>query len=330
MDDEDELARLRRRVAELEARVARDEARIAAILANIPAVLYVKDNEGRYEYGSRYCFDLLGVSPEQAIGRTATEVLPGELGDRFAASDQRLLQGDRVVDESYAVPLPGGPRHFLGVRFPIRGAGGDPLGLCGFAVDVTERVELQRELARLATTDALTGVGNRRRFDQALEAELARAARHGEWLSLVLCDVDCFKRYNDRYGHPAGDACLAAVAGAVASVARRPGDLVARYGGEEFALVLTTTTREGAVDVAERMREAVRALAVPHEDSEGRGVVTISVGVASVVGAWTPVELLALADRALYDAKAEGRDRVVAVEGEHPPASAGRLGGGAT
>jgi diguanylate cyclase (GGDEF)-like protein/PAS domain S-box-containing protein len=316
--EDDELSRLRLRVAELEARIARDEARFQAILANIPAVLYVKDTEGRYEYGSRYCFELLGIRAEDAIGRTSLEALPGELGERFAMSDRRVLAGDRVENESYAVPLPGGPRHFLGVRFPLPGPDGKPSGLCGFAVDVTKRIELERELQRLAITDPLTGVGNRRRFDQVLAAELARSARSGEPLSLVLCDVDHFKRFNDRYGHPAGDACLAAVAGAVGSVAQRPGDLVARYGGEELALVLSNTPIEGAMRVANRLREVVRALAIPHEGNDGRGVVTVSVGSASLVGAWTPADALRLADEALYDAKKQGRDRVVAVAAENP------------
>ncbi len=324
MADDDEVARLRQRVRELEERVARDEARIEAILANIPAVLYVKDVEGRYEYGSRYAFEMLGVTAREAIGHTAEELFPGELGERFAASDRRLLRGERVEDVSYAVPLPTGPRHFLGVRFPIPGRDGQPLGVCGFAVDVTKRVELERELQRLAATDPLTGLANRRRFDESLAAELARAARTGEHVTLLLCDVDHFKRFNDRYGHPAGDACLVAVARALAGLARRPGDLVARYGGEELALVLPSTTLDGAVRVAEHVRDAVRALAMPHEGNEERGVVTMSVGAACVVGAWTAAEVLLLADQALYEAKGQGRDRHVVVAGEHPPASAGR------
>jgi diguanylate cyclase (GGDEF)-like protein/PAS domain S-box-containing protein len=326
MSDDDEVTRLRRRVRELEASRARDTARIEAILAHIPAVLYVKDVEGRYVYGSRYTFELLGVTAAEALGRTSAELFPGELGERFANSDRRVLHGEHVEEESYAVPLPGGPRHFLGVRFPIPGATDEPMGIFGFAVDVTLRVQLERELERLARTDPLTGLGNRRGFDQALAAELARAGRSGQPLSLLLCDLDHFKPFNDYYGHPAGDACLAAVGRVLESVARRPGDLVARYGGEEFALILSGTPLEGAVDVARRLREGVRALAIPHEHNDGFGVVTISAGVACVVGAWSGSEILDLVDRALYQAKAEGRDCFVAVRQAHPPASAGRAG----
>lgn len=325
MSDDEELEKLRARLRELEAKIARDESRLQAILANIPAVLYVKDTEGRYEYGSRYTYELLGLKPEAAVGRTSIELFPGKLGERFESSDRRLLRGDRVEDESYAVPLPDGPRHFLGVRFPIPGPNGQPVGLCGFAVDVTRRIELEQELQRLATTDPLTGVGNRRRLDEFLASELARTARSGEPLSLLLCDVDHFKLFNDRYGHPAGDECLTAIARALQMVARRPADLVGRYGGEEFAVVLSCTPLEGAMRVADRIRDAVRALGIVHQANEDRGTVTVSVGVASVVGAWTPQQLLPLVDGALYEAKHRGRDRSVGVEEQHASASSWRV-----
>jgi diguanylate cyclase (GGDEF)-like protein len=210
------------------------------------------------------------------------------------------------------------------VRVPIPGPDGVAIAVCGFAVDVTERVAMARELERLATTDPLTGLGNRRRFDETVETEILRAARSGEPLSLLLCDVDYFKRYNDRYGHQLGDTCLAQVAHALDGAIRRPADLAARYGGEEFALVLPGTSREGARNMAARVRGAVRDLAIPHEASEGRDLVTISVGAATVIGAWTSVELIALADRALYEAKAAGRDCEIVVHDEHPPASVRR------
>jgi diguanylate cyclase (GGDEF)-like protein len=196
--------------------------------------------------------------------------------------------------------------------------------VCGFAVDVTERIELAKKLEKLATTDSLTGLANRRRFDEHLAAEVARAARSGEPLTLVLCDVDHFKRFNDRYGHQRGDACLVEVAHALEGVVRRPADLAVRYGGEEFALVLPGTSQEGAVVLADRLRAGMREMAVPHEDSDGRGIVTLSAGVATVIGAWTVDEIVELADRALYEAKANGRDRHVCVSDEHPPASVGR------
>lgn len=324
MSDDDELKRMRARIASLERALERERAQTSTVFAHIPAVFYVKAADGRYLYGSPFGFRVFGVEQHAAIGRTDPEIFPPELAARFRKSDERVLQGDRVENESYAVPTASGPRDFAGVRFPIPGPDGVPIAVCGFAVDVTERVAMARELERLATTDQLTGLGNRRRFDERLDNEVARAARSGEPLSLLMCDVDHFKSYNDRYGHQMGDSCLARVGAVLEGVIRRPADLAARYGGEEFALVLPATSRDGAVRMAERVRAAVRALGIAHEDSEGRGCVTISVGCATVTGQWSAAELIALADRALYDAKAAGRDCEVAVDEEHAPASSSR------
>jgi diguanylate cyclase (GGDEF)-like protein len=177
-----------------------------------------------------------------------------------------------------------------------------------------ELEEKNRQLERLSTHDALTGIPNRRRFDATLEQEWRRATREASPLSLALCDIDYFKGYNDTYGHQEGDECLARVARALAETFRRPGDLVARYGGEEFVSVLPGTTQKGAAVLAERMRAAVEALQIPHRSSPLGSVVTISVGVATVVPppGSEPESLVDLADRALYAAKQKGRNRVEA------------------
>ena len=326
-DDDDDREALRRRISELDEELKRTRSLLETIFKHVPAIFYVKDFERRYQYGSAWGFRVFGVDPATAIGRTDAELFPGELAERFAASDRRVLEGQEMASVSYAVPAQGKALHFAGVRFPIPGADGTPVGICGFAVDVTERLELAKKLEKLATTDALTGLANRRRFDEHFAAEVARAARSGESLTLVLCDVDQFKRYNDRYGHQRGDACLVEVARAMEGLVRRPADLAARYGGEEFALVLPETSQEGAIRIAERLLSAVRELAFDHEGNDGHGVVTVSAGVATVLGGgWTVEDVVELADRALYDAKAAGRDRHVAVYEERPPASVGRGG----
>lgn len=167
-----------------------------------------------------------------------------------------------------------------------------------------------RELAELATRDGLTGLYNRRHFDLRLTEELRRAQRNGEALSLLLIDVDHFKPYNDAFGHPAGDACLQRVAALIAAHAQRPGDLAARYGGEEFTLILPGADAAAAYAVAERLRRAVVAAALPAP----QGVVTVSIGCSSL----RPLEtegtapLLARADAALYRAKQDGRNRALA------------------
>jgi len=168
------------------------------------------------------------------------------------------------------------------------------------------------ELARLSAVDGLTGVGNRRSFDTTLENEWKRAARERTTLSLVLIDVDFFKRYNDAYGHLAGDDCLRKVARALAGVVNRPADTVSRYGGEEFAVLLPATHGAGAAGVGESMRVAVENLKLEHRASDIAGHVTLSLGVATRIppAGSSPEELITSADQALYEAKRQGRNRL--------------------
>ena len=177
-----------------------------------------------------------------------------------------------------------------------------------------ELTEANRALERMSRQDGLTGLANRRFLDTYLTAELARARRSKKELAVVLCDLDFFKPFNDHYGHPAGDESLRQVAQALRSVCRRAADLAARYGGEEFALVLPETGLAGATRVAEHVRRAVAALKIRHEHSEVGKHLTVSIGVASLLpGTDTkPESLVAIADRALYQAKKQGRDRIVA------------------
>jgi diguanylate cyclase (GGDEF)-like protein len=190
------------------------------------------------------------------------------------------------------------------------------------------------ELRRIAATDVLTGIANRRHFDASLERGWRSARRTGDALALLMIDVDHFKLFNDRYGHPTGDACLRSVAQAVAFASLRPTDLVARYGGEEFVVLLPQTPRGGAEHVARGILDAVEALAIPHAASTTTTFVTVSIGVASYdddSACWTKpsidlrftddarvhcfaLDLVQAADRALYAAKWSGRARACAAE----------------
>ncbi len=169
-------------------------------------------------------------------------------------------------------------------------------------------------LALLAVTDGMTGLANRRRFDEVLDIECRRLRRKTSGsLSVILLDVDHFKKYNDTYGHVAGDACLRAVADVVQVSACRATDLAARYGGEEFACVLPETLRAGAADLAERVRIGVAGLNIPHEASATAGFVTVSIGVATVTSECDQMDIdtvVGTADTSLYLAKAGGRNRV--------------------
>lgn len=172
-----------------------------------------------------------------------------------------------------------------------------------------------RELSRLANRDSLTGISNRRQFDQSLQVEFRRAASAGSSLALVMIDVDFFKAYNDRYGHQAGDVCLKAVGEVLRRFKVRAGDTVARYGGEEFVVLLPHTDLAGARLVAERIRQAVYEQGLAHAGSPV-GVVTVSVGVHSLAPRDPdhPERLVELADNALYRAKSDGRNRVCLAE----------------
>ncbi|GAA6620934.1 diguanylate cyclase domain-containing protein [Scytonema sp. NUACC26] len=171
-------------------------------------------------------------------------------------------------------------------------------------------IRSNRELQRLATLDGLTQVNNRRCFNEALEREWQRLQRRQASLSLILCDIDYFKLYNDYYGHVAGDSCLKEVANAIATTCKRPGDLVARYGGEEFAVLLPDTDVEGAICIAQQIRQQVTKLAIPHAASQASNYVTLSMGIASLIPTFEFVQekLIVTADRALYKAKAQGRN----------------------
>lgn len=174
----------------------------------------------------------------------------------------------------------------------------------------SELEEARDRLERLSKTDPLTGIANRRGFDEVLGAEWRRAARRGLPLSMIMVDIDSFKAFNDAYGHLAGDRCLERVASVLRSEMRRPGDLVGRYGGEEFIILAPGIDAGGAIAAAERLRVAVESLAIPHQRSEIADVVTVSAGVATAVPAEgrDPGDLVAMSDAALYSAKQSGKN----------------------
>jgi len=198
-----------------------------------------------------------------------------------------------------------------------------------FELQVRTEAELRRArdaletlngtLKTLAMEDGLTGLANRRKFDVTLNTEIGRAVRDASTLALIMIDVDCFKQYNDIYGHAAGDECLQKIGRTVAALAaRRPGDLAARYGGEELAVLLPNTDVQDALLLAERIRNAVRDLKIAHAGVEN-GFVTLSAGVEALrpsASDGQSKELIEAADKALYQAKIEGRDRVCAAA--HP------------
>jgi diguanylate cyclase (GGDEF)-like protein/PAS domain S-box-containing protein len=187
-----------------------------------------------------------------------------------------------------------------------------------------ELAAVNRKLKQLAREDALTGIANRRVFDESIGKELRRMRRTSEPLSLIICDIDFFKKYNDAYGHVSGDECLQQVAAALQQSFQRAGELVARYGGEEFAVVLPGIAKSEAMGRAEHLRQLISSLQIEHKSSDISDHVTISLGVATVTppDKMSAAQLIEAADQALYNAKRLGRDRVEANNGGTPHAAA--------
>ncbi|NLF31618.1 MAG: diguanylate cyclase [Planctomycetes bacterium] len=259
--------------------------------------------------------EIAGKTPRLlASGKTPKEVIKN-LWDTLLAGREwhgefcnRRKDGTEYIEEAWISPLcddEGTIEKFVAVK-----------------LDITKRRELERALERMSRTDALTNLANRRAFEESLQREVSRATRAGRPLSLLMLDVDHFKRYNDTYGHQAGDRALQRVAGVLTSAGRRGGDTAARYGGEEFTVILAEADAQAAAHVAEAILRGVEELAIPHESSATAPHVTVSVGIATMVpGAAIEAEaLLRLADTALYDAKARGRNGVQAAAGAGSPA----------
>jgi diguanylate cyclase (GGDEF)-like protein/PAS domain S-box-containing protein len=201
----------------------------------------------------------------------------------------------------------------------VRDDNGEVDSLIGFMFDISERkkteeqlLTLQKQLEEYSYKDGLTGVANRRMFDSVLATEWANAQRTQQPLSLILLDIDHFKQFNDHYGHVQGDDCLKSVGQALSRAASRPRDFVGRFGGEEFVLVLPETDEAAARHIAERCRQQVRQQRIPHERSSVSSMLTISLGVGTIVpGAHDrPLDFLNSVDQLLYQAKQRGRDRL--------------------
>jgi diguanylate cyclase (GGDEF)-like protein/PAS domain S-box-containing protein len=269
------------------------------------------------EYLSPSSLELLGWTPEERIGNKVSGLVIPEDLTVFEKAYQRLLAGAETVTAEVRIRKKNGSIVWMegNARLGRNPETQEIEGIVLITRDITKRKKLETQLSALALTDGLTGLLNRRAFDEALEREWKRTLREGSEMSLLLLDIDHFKQFNDQYGHQAGDDCLRAVAAAV-SEAVRITDTVARYGGEEITVILPSTFTAGAVEVAEKIRASVEALQLPLEGNpEGGSWVSVSVGVATALARQggtmrMPESLLLAADNAMYKAKHEGRNRV--------------------
>lgn len=269
-------------------------------------------------YASPSVFHILGWTPGDMVGMSPAEYITEEdFPILRSAVDRGLSESAETGSATVRMRKKDGSTAWMemNARLVRDPATGEPREFVTVLRNITERKIREEQLSALANTDALTGLPNRRAFDDAMEREWKRALREESRISLLLLDLDRFKAFNDRYGHRAGDECLRAVADAV-NGAIRATDVVARYGGEEIAVILPDTDLSGAVQLAERIRAAILTLRLKHDSNPGGGrVVTASIGAASALARRGETEnqpecLLLAADTAMYKAKEGGRNRV--------------------
>jgi diguanylate cyclase (GGDEF)-like protein/PAS domain S-box-containing protein len=269
-------------------------------------------------YVSPSCHQVLGWTPEEMIGKGADAfILSEDIPEMHTAIARILAPGVQTDLGTLRMRKKDGTIAWMemNVRLIRDSTTDEPLEVVMVMRDITERKILEEKLSALALTDGLTGILNRRAFDEALNSEWKRTLREGSQISLLMLDIDHFKQFNDKYGHQAGDDCLRAVAVAVSGAVRAT-DVVSRYGGEEITVILPSTSTLGAVETAEKIRSSIEALQIPHEGNpEGGGWLTVSVGVATALARQggtirMPESLLLAADNAMYKAKHEGRNRV--------------------
>ena len=262
---------------------------------------------------------MLGKTTEEVIGKPCQTFLDYDLCQQMNCALKSTSNEQTFEVDVHLSNLATENNSYLLTSAPHITIDGSP-GIIAQFKDITSRKQAEKELElansaleKIALIDGLTQIANRRCFDDTLAKEWQRLKRIDQPISLLLGDIDYFKKFNDHYGHQAGDDCLQQVGKALAGSGLRAADLAARYGGEEFVLLLPDVSSEGALKVAERVLDAIRTLQIPHQASEVSNTVSISIGAATLIPTdqQQPAALIALADEALYRAKEQGRNRVL-------------------
>ncbi|MEH0388059.1 diguanylate cyclase domain-containing protein [Vibrio mimicus] len=300
------------------------------ILESSPDSIGIFNENMVYQACNQPFVEALGIAEiSDLVGKRLQDVIPEHIYSRLSETDSQVLHEGKSLRYIDRIERPNGQTVWFDVvKSPFRDPASGTNGVLVMARDVSERYlaaeqleAANQELERLSFLDSLTQVANRRRFDEQLHTLWHLHAREGKPLSIILCDVDFFKDYNDAYGHLMGDETLKQVAIAFTQVANRQSDCVARYGGEEFGILLPNTPQPGAVLIAERIHEKMRSLAIPHAHSKIEDRITVSLGMVTHIPSPedVPEQILALADQALYQAKANGRNQTSIYEDDKSP-----------
>ncbi len=285
---------------------------LRTIVGTIPDLVWLKDANGRYLFCNEIFERLYGAPEADIIGKTDYDFVSPDLADLFCSYDRKVMMtGQQSINEECVTFVADQHVAFLEtIKTPLRDAQGNLIGILGIARDISEHKKLQEKLQHLAITDELTGIYNRRHFMFRAEAEIQRMRRYGGMGSLLVLDLDGFKRINDVFGHPVGDTVLQSVT-EICLQTLRCNDLFGRIGGEEFAILLLEADSERANQVAERVRESIDNTVF---FSQGKQDVTLSVSIGVAIYNSpddTLVQLISRADSALSAAKNAGRNRVV-------------------
>lgn len=286
----------------------------AAVFANTTEGIVVTDSDGTIKSVNNAFMQITGYSAAEAVGKNPRILRSGLQDAVFYEWMWKTLRETGAWKGNFWNRRKNGEVYPQATTInAIKNERGEITQYCGIFSDVTEPMKLEESLRMLSSTDGLTGLANRRTFDNTVQREWRRAQRGGYSMAVIMTDIDHFKKFNDTYGHPEGDECLKKVAIALKNAVRRAGDLAVRYGGEEFVLLMPMTTVGEATQIAEDIRTSVEAMKIRHEGSDVNDFVTLSLGVAAVVPqqSMTAEDLINEADKALYQAKRMGRNRVI-------------------
>lgn len=328
LDDEEYVVTVVRNISNrkiLEDKLEESERFLSEIINNNGAFIYAKSLDGKYKLINKKWEEFTNINYSDVIGKTDFDIFPNEIAEKLKEMDTEVINSGTLIEREEVLETESQIKYFISIKFPLRDKNNQINGICGISTEITERKKAEEKIKELAKqleierdyaqknsiTDALTNLYNRRFFDDSLKKEFFRMKRTNLPLSLIILDIDYFKKYNDTYGHQGGDECLKKIAETIKTIIQRTTDFVTRYGGEEFAIILPETNSNSALKMAEKVRKAVENLKIPHMSSTVKNSVTISLGVATVYKdtVTAPEQIITLADIALYNAKESGRNK---------------------